>query len=129
MSDNKTQGGLAKELVLIFYDKTGLKFTNKDIMVSIRNAKNLLKAGYTYDEIKDTIEYCVANPPKQGIYSFGFIVNQINKITTMLKNEGKKLESGKALDKSMFNDYGLTTNSNKDKVKIIKKEKISIFKD
>ena len=49
---NKTIGGQAKELVLLFYEKNELKFTNKDIMVSIKNAKRLLEAGYTYDEIK-----------------------------------------------------------------------------
>ena len=70
---NKTIGGQAKELVLLFYEKNELKFTNKDIMVSIKNAKRLLEAGYTYDEIKDTIEYCADNPPPKGIYSFGFI--------------------------------------------------------
>ena len=51
---NKTIGGQAKELVLLFYEKNELKFTNKDIMVSIKNAKRLLEAGYTYDEIKPT---------------------------------------------------------------------------
>ena len=38
---NKTIGGQAKELVLLFYEKNELKFTNKDIMVSIKNAKRL----------------------------------------------------------------------------------------
>ena len=80
---SKTIGAQAKELVLLFYEKTGLKFLNKDIMIAVKKAKDLLNAGYTYDEIKDTIEYCVENPPEKGIYSFGFIVHEINKVTTI----------------------------------------------
>ena len=125
-----TQGALAKELVFIFYDRTGLKYTNKDIMIAVKNVKTLLKSGYTYDEIKDTIEYCALNPPKQGIYSFGFIVSQINKVTTMFKNTNKKLADNKAIDKSKFKDYGLTNVSNRDKIKTKENEtKINIFDD
>ena len=62
--DSKKIGTSAKELVLLFYDKTGLKFTNKDIMIAIKNAKNLLNVGYTYDEIKDnaTFDNPIKNP-------------------------------------------------------------------
>ena len=115
--DNKTVGGQAKELVLLFYDKTGLKFTNRDIMISIKSAKSLLNADYTFDEIKDTIEYCVANQPPRGIYSFGFITHEINKVLTLLKSkkvEEKRLET---IDKSKFSNYGLEKVSNKDKMK------------
>ena len=94
--DSKKIGTSAKELVLLFYDKTGLKFTNKDIMIAIKNAKNLLNVGYTYDEIKDTIEYCVANPPEKGIYSFGFIVYEINKVLALLKAKNIKLQQTQA---------------------------------
>lgn len=114
---NKTIGAQAKELVLLFYEKTGLKFTNKNIMVSVKNAKTLLNAGYTFDEIKDTIEYCVANPPNKGIYSFGFIVHEINKVTTMLKTQNKKIAKDTAIDSSIFSDYGIKDVSNKDKIK------------
>lgn len=125
---SKTIGGQAKELVLLFYNKTGLKFTNKDIMVSVKKAKDLLKAGYTFDEIKDTIEYCVANQPEKGIYSFGFICHEINKVTTMLKMRNKKILKETAIDSSKFNDYGITKVSNKDKVKLENETKtINIF--
>lgn len=110
-------GAQAKELVLLFYEKTNLKYTNKNIMIAVKNAKTLLQAGYTFDEIRDTINYCVANPPKKGIYSFGFIVHEINKVTTMLKTEGKKIAQDKAIDKSMFSNYGIQEVSNKDKIK------------
>lgn len=113
----KNQGGQAKELVLLFYEKTGLRFLNRDIMIAVTGAKRLLQAGYTYDEIKDTIEYCVANPPEKGIYSFGFISNQIGKVTTMLKAQNKKVAKTESFDKSKFNDYGLGTINNKDKIK------------
>ena len=59
MSQDKKIGTSAKELVLFFYEKTGLRFTNKEIMISVKNAKNLLKVGYTYDEIKDRIDIIV----------------------------------------------------------------------
>lgn len=127
MSENKV-GSQAKELVILFYDKTKLKFTNKNIMVAVKNAKTLLEAGYTYDEIRDTINYCISNPPQKGIYSFGFIVHEINKVTTMLKSQGKKIVEDKTIDKSIFSDYGIKDVSNKDKVKSSKVlGEISIF--
>lgn len=113
----KSEGALAKELVLLFYEKTGLKFTNTDIMRAIRNTKSLMQAGYTFDEIKDTIEYCVANPPEKGIYSFGFITYEIAKVTTILKSKKKQVVRETAVDTKKFNDYGLGTVSNKDKMK------------
>lgn len=113
----KTTGAQAKELVLLFYEKTGLKYTNKNIMIAIKNAKTLLNAGYTYEEIRDTILYCVANPPSKGIYSFGFIVHEINKITTMLKTQNKKIAKEEAINSSAFSDYGIQNVSNKDKIK------------
>lgn len=115
--DNKKIGTSAKELVLLFYEKTGLKFTNKDIMIAVKNAKNLLSVGYTYDEIKSTIEYCVANPPEKGIYSFGFIVYEINKVLALLKAKNIKLQQTQAIDKNKFSDYGLSEVSNRDKMK------------
>lgn len=129
MTNSKSQGAQAKELVLLFYEKTGLKYTNKDIMIAIKNTKNLLKAGYTFEEVKNTIEYCVANQPEKGIYSFGFIVHEIAKVTTMLKAKNKQIAKETAIDKSKFNDYGLAEVSNRDKVKFKEnKESISIFK-
>ena len=129
MTSKKTQGAQAKELVLLFYELTGLKFTNQNIMVAIKNTTTLMNAGYTYDEIRDTIEYCVANQPEKGIYSFGFIVHEINKVTTLLKNQNKKIARQTAIDKEVFNNYGLQQVSNKDKVKIKDtKDSISIFK-
>lgn len=129
MSNKKNNGGLAKELVLLFYEKTGLKYTNKDIMIAVKNTKRLLEAGYTFDEIKNTIEYCVANQPEKGIYSFGFIVHEIAKVTTMLKAKNIQIAKETAIDKSKLNDYGLAEVSNRDKVKLKEKnENISIFK-
>lgn len=125
---NKTIGAQAKELVLLFYEKNELKFTNKDIMISVKNAKRLLEAGYTFDEIKDTIEYCVKNPPPKGIYSFGFIVHEINKVTTILKSQRKQEAKEKTIDSSIFSNYGITNVSNKDKIKPQKENgKINIF--
>lgn len=117
MKQDKKIGTSAKELVLLFYEKTGLRYTNKDIMIAVKNAKNLLNVGYTYDEIKNTIEYCVENQPEKGIYSFGFIVHEINKVTTILKAKNKQIKITQALDKNKFSNYGLQEVSNKDKIK------------
>ena len=73
---NKSIGTSAKELVLLFYDKTGLRFTNRDIMIAIKGAKSLLNAGYTYDEIKETIVICFL----LFIKSFKFIKTGITRI-------------------------------------------------
>ena len=113
----KSIGTSAKELVLLFYDKTGLRYTNRDIMIAVKGAKSLLNAGYTYDEIKETIEYCVANQPDRGIYSFGYISYEINKVLNILNNKKKQEKREEAIDKAVFNDYGLSQVSNKDKMK------------
>ena len=117
MTQSKKIGTSAKELVLFFYEKTGLRYTNKDIMVAVKNTKNLLNIGYTYEEIKSVIEYCVENPPEKGIYSFGFIMYEMNKVLAILKHKKKQEEATKSLDKNKFLDYGLTEVSNKDKIK------------
>ena len=117
MSENKSLGGQAKDLVLLFYELTGLRFTNRDIMRSIVSAKSLLNAGYTFDEVKDTIEYCCENQPSRGIYSFGFISHEINKVLTILQQKKKEEITTKAIDKNIFSDYGITKISNKDKMK------------
>ena len=123
----KSVGGQAKELVLLFYDLTKIKFTNKDIMINVKNVKKLLET-FTYEEIKDTIEYCVKNPPEKGIYSFGYISHNISKVTAMLKNQQKKIINETAISKNDFNTYGLKEISNAEKIKSKeKKNNINIF--
>ena len=117
MMNEKKIGSQAKDLVLLFYDKTQLRFTNKDIMIAIKSAKSLLNSGYTFDEIKNTIEYCVENQPPKGIYSFGFISNQINRVLAILKQKEKENIATKSIDKSKFSNYGISEVSNKDKMK------------
>lgn len=113
----KKIGTSARELVLLFYEKTELRYTNRDIMIAVKNAKKLLEAGYTYDEVKDTIEYCVVHPPQKGIYSFGYIAYDINRVLTLLKHDKKSEERSKAVDVTKFNDYGLSSLGNQDKLK------------
>ena len=117
MTQNKKIGTSAKELVLLFYEKTGLRYTNKDIMIAVKNTKNLLNVGYTHDEIKSVIEYCVDNPPEKGIYSFGFIIYEMNKVLAILKHKEKQQAITKTIDKNKFLDYGLEKVSNKDKIR------------
>lgn len=117
MTQSKQIGTSAKELVLLFFKETGLRYTNKDIMIAVKNAKNLLSVGYTHDEIKSVIEYCVKNPPEKGIYSFGFIVHEMNKVLAILKHKEKKETITQSIDKNKFLDYGLGEVSNKDKMK------------
>ena len=117
MTQSKQIGTSAKELVLLFFKETGLRYTNKDIMIAVKNAKNLLSVGYTHDEIKSVTEYCVKNPPEKGIYSFGFIVHEMNKVLAILKHKEKKETITQSIDKNKFLDYGLGEVSNKDKMK------------
>ena len=114
--DNKTLGAQAKELVFLFFEKMELKYLNKDIMIAVSKAKNLLKSGYTFDEIKYVIDYCVEHPPEKGIYSFGFIEYKMNEVLALKKTLDKQKEKEKALEKKEFNDYGINI-SNKNKVK------------
>ena len=117
MIQNKKIGTGAKELVLYFYEKTGLRYTNKDIMIAVKNAKNLLKVGYTYDEIKSVIDYCIAHPPEKGIYSFGYILYEMNKVIAILNFNKKQQEKTEALKKESFSNYGLKEVSNRNKMK------------
>ena len=59
----------------------------------------------------------MANPPERGIYSFGFIVHEINKVLALLKAKNIKLQSTQALDKNKFSDFGLSEVSYRDKIK------------
>ena len=59
----------------------------------------------------------MANPPEKGIYSFGFIVYEINKVLALLKAKNKKIQTTQAIDKNKFSDYGLSQVSNRDKMK------------
>lgn len=109
MTRKLSKGGQAKELILLFYDLTGIKYTNRDIMINIRNAKKLLDV-FTYNEIEDTIRWCVANPPEKGIYSFGYISHNISSVVARLKNEQKKVKKETAIDKSELKEYDLKSN-------------------
>lgn len=124
---SKNIGGQAKELVLLFYELTNIKYTNRDIMINVRNVKKLLDV-FTYEEIENTIRYCVANPPEKGIYSFGYISHNISSIVAKLNNEKKKIIKETAINKEDLKTYGLENVSNKNKVKIKEKNNISIFK-
>ena len=64
-------------------------------MIRLETKENVINV--PYDEIKDTIEYCVANPPEKGIYSFGFIVYEINKVLALLKAKNKKIQATQAI--------------------------------
>lgn len=96
-------------MVIYFYDKIGVKCDSHSFVITISQVKSLIKKGYTFDEIKETIDYAIKNQPPKGIYSFGYITTVIEDVQKLFK----ELETQKTLDKITINDIKTTGNKNK----------------
>lgn len=59
-------------LAMLFCDTFKKKVNTKQFMVTMGQAKSLLEL-YTVEEIEIVIKYLSLHPPKDGVYSFGFI--------------------------------------------------------
>lgn len=88
-------GKVAKEIAVHFFNAINVNATSKRFMITIQQAKALLKNGYNQEDIIAAIDYFVAHPPFKGIYSLGFINTSIDVALNAIKaeKEKKKLSS------------------------------------
>ena len=82
---------IAKEVAIYFYNKVGIKATPAMYARTIKQAKSLLEAGYTEEEIIYCLDF-VVDIQKVDIYSLGYLSYSIAKIIKDLR----ALESQKA---------------------------------
>jgi 3-phosphoglycerate kinase len=119
----KANGTDAKTVALYFLDATTDKrYTKGVIAKAISQAKFVLEAGYTVQEICDTIDYIIA----QGImpYSFGYINASIQNVIKEVQKQ-KLAEQGKELKAKMkeeivlneVNDHGESSERNQRKAR------------
>lgn len=66
---------IAKELAIYFFSKKEWKVTSSTIKIQIIQAKRLLDAGFTQEEIMYGIDKCYTS-----MYSLGYLLLQLNKI-------------------------------------------------
>lgn len=66
---------IAKDIAIYFFEKKDWKITPSAIKIQISHAKQLLKAGFTFDEIVYGID-----EKYKTMYSLGYLFSTLNKI-------------------------------------------------
>lgn len=93
----KPNGTEAKEIGLYFLEQTGVKrMTPAIVSRTIGQVKNLLKSGYTKEEIKEVIDHNI----DKGInmYSIGYISASINDALREIEEAKLKSRAGNVLE-------------------------------
>lgn len=97
-----------------FYNAKNIKTTPAQYRLTLGQAKQLLDSGYSKDEIKDSIDYLIENPPEKGFFSLGFLSYCINNVLSQIKkNETRKLETIKEKEFKGFETVQISDNKNK----------------
>lgn len=106
-----SSGTQAKELALYFFTLNNWKITPEKLSKNIAIVKQLMKKGYNAETIKSAIEhYTIVDPPKDGMYSLGYLHSVIDKFYVDMYTEKLRQEELKSLPK-VSDKYG----SNKEK--------------
>lgn len=95
----KVNGTHAKEVAIHFLDMTQERYTPAIVSKTIVQAKSLLGAGYTVEEIKRVIEYIVKETGV-AMYSLGYVNAAINGILEKLAEIDKEEEIQALIKKS-----------------------------
>jgi hypothetical protein len=121
----KANGTDAKDVALYFMRATGVeRVTPAIIAKTIAQVKNILKSGYTKEEIIAVIDYVVEKGVR--MYSIGYVSHAINdvleeieekKLQEEAKNVAAKLEEEQARKRSEVKNDGETTARNQDKAR------------
>ena len=120
MSSNNTIGKSAQNVAFSFFAKFELKYTPTDIKRVMKNIKDLMKAGYTEEELLKIIDYAFDNQPPSGIYSFGYIISIKDKALNEIKVKEEKLkreEIAQQVRTQISKIQGLEKVSNADKLR------------
>lgn len=102
-----------QEIMRAFFSKTNQKTTPAQARKTVGQAKQLLKAGYSSEEIIKCIEYLVQHPPKKGLTSLGFLSYVINDVLAKVKLEEAKSFQEEQIDFSFENSTANITNQEK----------------
>jgi Holliday junction resolvasome RuvABC DNA-binding subunit len=79
----------AKDIALYFLELTQDKFTSEIVARTVKQAKALLSAGYTKEEIIEVIDVVLKQNP--NVYSLGYVSASINDVLRKI-NEVKQRE-------------------------------------
>ena len=94
----KANPTVAKDIAIYFLEATDQRYTPSIIAKTIIQAKAILEAGYTKDEIIQCIDW-VINKTTVVMYSLGYISTMINKILENIKQEVDAEEKNEKLKK------------------------------
>lgn len=94
----KANPTVAKDIAIYFLEATDQRYTPSIIAKTIIQAKAILEAGYTKDEIIQCIDW-VVNKTTVVMYSLGYISTMINKILENIKQEVDAEEKNEKLKK------------------------------
>ena len=94
----KANPTVAKDIAIYFLEATDQRYTPSIIAKTIIQAKAILEAGYTKDEIIQCIDW-VVNKTTVVMYSLGYISTMINKILENIKEEKVDEEKNEKLKK------------------------------
>lgn len=93
-------GTHAKDIALYFLEKTEQRYTASIIARTVNQAKTLLSADYSKDEIISVIDYIV-DKSDVDMYSLGYLNSNINRILRLVKKEDTKEEVEKQKKESV----------------------------
>jgi hypothetical protein len=85
---NKT----ASEIAKTFFYLTERRATPATFTQTLGQARTLLNAGFNKFEIIEGIKYCIANPPKKGFNSLGWLSYTLEDILKKIKIQHIKKE-------------------------------------
>ena len=84
----KANGTIAKDIALYFLNMTTDRYTPSMVAKTVKQAKQLLEAGYTKEEIISVIDYIVTKTNVK-MYSLGYVNCCINKVLDKINEEEK----------------------------------------
>lgn len=94
----KANPTVARDIALYFLEATDQRYTSSIIAKTVIQAKSILEAGYTKDEIIQCIDW-VVDKTNVIMYSLGYISTMINKILENIKQEAEDEEKNEKLKK------------------------------
>jgi hypothetical protein len=79
------QNKAAVEIARYFFTVTNKRATKATMSMSIGQAKSLLNAGFTFEEITKVIDYLTLHPPRNGFNSLGFLSYVMEEVLDKIK--------------------------------------------
>ena len=97
-----SNGTQAKELALYFFKLNNWKITPTELSKNIAIVKQLMKKGYNAETIELAIKhYAITDPPKNGMYSLGYLYSVIDEFYVKIYTEKLRKEELKSLPRNL----------------------------